>query len=53
MFYYGESDGNPLVALRRCSDNMFLCLKSKDEGKFIWKKNIESFNDLWTIKSIE
>ena len=52
IFYAGELDGNPLVALRCCSDNMFWCLKSKYDDTDVIKKNIESFNDLWTLKRI-
>ena len=53
MFYAGELDGNPLVALRRCSDRKFRCIKSKDDCTRVWKNNIESFDDLYTLKKIE
>ena len=53
IFYAGESNGNPLVALRRCSDNTFCTLSNKYAGTFEWKDNIEGYNDLWTLKRIE
>ena len=53
MFYVGEIDGNPLVALRCCSDKMFKCQKSDDDNAVLYKNSIESFDDLWMLKKAE
>ena len=53
IFYVGESNGNPIVALRNCFENKFWCLKSKDDNTSVWKKKIESSDDLWTLKKIK
>ena len=52
MFYVGESDGNPLVALRLCDNGKFKSVKSNNDNTTKWKKSIKCIDDIFTLKRI-
>ena len=52
LYYVGDLNGCPLVALRSCCDKKFRCQVSKN-GRAVWKDSIQGFGDLWILKKAE